>query len=943
MPELPTGTVTLLFTDIEGSTRLLEELKPERYADALERHRDLLRRAFSERGGYEVDYEGDSFFVSFQSAANAVDAALAAQRALAVEDWPAGYPLRARMGLHTGEPLAVPPKYVGLDVHRAARIMAAGHGDQVLLSGRTASLAEEALPRGCDLRDLGEHRLKDLSGKQRLYQLVAEGLRSEFPPLRTLELRANNLPVQPNRLIGRSQEIRELTDLLRGPETRLVTLTGPGGTGKTRVALEAAAELIDDFADGVFVAFLASVRDPDLVLQVVAQTLGLRQRTGEQLVQTLAAYLGERQILLLLDNFEHLLECAGETAELLATSPRLKMLITSREPLRLAAERVFEVPPLTAPHARLATAAEALEHDSVILFVERAAAATGRFRLDDEDAAAVADICARLDGLPLAIELAAARARSLSPRAFQRRLSERLTLLTGGARDLDERQRTLRATIGWSYDLLTEEERTLFANLAVFVGGCRLEAAEAVCDPDGVLGKGLFDATSSLVEKSLLHRRDDPDGEPRFWMLETIREYAQDQLRARGDETTLRLAHAHYFLDLAERGEIELRGKDQLAWLDRLESEYGNIREVLRWALASSPELALRMTGALYLFWEIRGHWNEGIRWSKESLERVDDPPRGARARALFSAAFVSLVAGEYEDGIALLEKALPLFEQSRDTESVAHAFNELAWLNLFMGERVRALEWGEKARALAREIVDPWLTGQALLVLGAVCTDVREDSPRQIEEALKKASAHYAEAIELFEQVGDEIHSGRARTNLGWIALLREEYGQARHLFEDARDVGIRMGDDFSAGNNLSNLALAALLDGTPDEAEAFACAFLERFLERGDKRIAAEALCTLAGVAAAMGSPARSARLWGGAEALLESIHSVFSSLEMRIHERLVAKVREESEEEFDGARAAGRAMAVTEIVTYALTGLTQGEREAQPALAADAGQPR
>jgi class 3 adenylate cyclase len=348
MAELPTGTVTLLFTDIEGSTKLLEELGRERYAEALARHRDLLRQAFSERGGYEVDYEGDAFFVSFASADAAVSAAVSGQRALDAEQWPDGYPLRVRMGAHTGEPLAVPPKYIGLDVHRTARIMAAGHGGQVLLSERTADLVEDELPAEMALRDLGEHRLKDLSRPQRLFQLVIEGLPSEFPPLKTFGNRATNLPAQPNRLIGRTEELAAITGLLRNRQTRLLTLTGPGGTGKTRLALHSGAELVDTFADGVFVVLLAPVRDPELVLSTIAQTLGLRERAGETVEEALASYLTKRNVLLLLDNLEHLLDAAPAASKLLESAPNLSLLVTSREPLRLAAERLFEVQPLSA-------------------------------------------------------------------------------------------------------------------------------------------------------------------------------------------------------------------------------------------------------------------------------------------------------------------------------------------------------------------------------------------------------------------------------------------------------------------------------------------------------------------------------------------------------------------------------------------------------------------
>jgi predicted ATPase/class 3 adenylate cyclase len=908
MAELPTGTVTLLFTDIEGSTKLLEELGRQRYAEALSRHRDLLRGAFSEREGYEVDHEGDAFFVAFASAAAAVGAAAAAQRALASENWPEGRAVQVRMGVHTGEPLLVPPKYVGLDVHRAARIMAAGHGGQVLVSERTAGLVEEA-PEAFSLRDLGEHRLKDLSGAQRLYQLVIEGAESEFPPLRTLGNRATNLPVQPNRLVGRTEELASVTALLLKPETHLLTLTGPGGTGKTRVALQAAAELVDEFADGVFVVFLGSIRDPDLIFALIAQALGLRQRADKTPAELLADYLQQREVLLVLDNLEHLLEGAAATVALMAGLPRVTVLATSREPLNVSAERVFEIPPLATPEADPATAAEALKHDSVVLFVERATATHASFELTDNDAAAVADVCTRLDGLPLAIELAAARIRALSPQALQRRLGERLALLTGGTRDAEERQRTLRATIEWSYELLAESERTLFVRLAVFVGGCRQDAAGAVFDLDESSTE-LLDGLSSLVQKSLLRRRDDPDGEPRFWMLETIREYARDRLDATGDSEVLGRAHAEYFLRLAEQGDREVRGREQVAWLDRLESEHDNIRGALRWSLACAPELALRLTGALSLFWEIKGHWNEGIRWAKDALAVGKGSEPGEYAKGLFGAGFLAPLESNYAEGIAL-----------GDLRRQAHTSNELAWLHLSLGDNERARELGEIARTLLIEVDDKWLSAQASMLLGATFTDVPETSSSAFEDSLAHGESLNLEALALLQEVGDEIHAARVRANLGWVALLREDYVQARSLLEQSRSVATQIGDDYLVWNSLGNLGLVSLFEGKTDQAAECACLTLERFLEPGDKRAAVEALCTLAGVAALTGSTSQAGRLWGAAEALRQSIQLVPSSPELRIYDRYVLEARAEAQQEFDAARDEGQAMTASEAVVYAL----------------------
>jgi predicted ATPase/class 3 adenylate cyclase len=808
--DYPTGTVTLLFTDIEGSTKLLELLGRERYAETLARHRNILRSAFREHGGYEVDYEGDAFFVSFASAPAAVAAAAGAQRALSAEAWPEGSAVRVRMGIHTGEPLAVPPKYVGIDVHRAARIMSAGHGEQVLVSERTARLVEEALPDGLSLRDLGEHRLKDLSSSQRLYQLVLVGLPTEFPPLKTLGNRATNLPAQPNRLIGRNEELVAIADLLRRRETRLLTLTGPGGMGKTRVALHAAAELVDEFPD-VFVVFLASVRDPDLVLSAIALTLGLREQAGETLEQTLNNYLKEREVLLLLDNFEHLLQAAGVASKLLASAPTLSLLVTSREPLRVAGERLFEVPPLSAPDSVLPTAAEALRHDSVALFVERASAAQVGFELTDDNAPAVADICARLDGLPLALELAAARIRSLSPQALQRRLGERLTLLTAGARDADERQRTLRATIQWSHDLLNEHERTLFTRIAVFVGGCRPESAQVVCDPDGELGVDILEGLSSLVEKSLLRQRDDPDGEPRFWMLETIREYALERLQQGGGAVELERRHGRCFLEFAERARPELSGHRAPEWFERLDSDHDNLRAALDRALVRrETETALRVCGAIWPFWLVRGYAPEGRRRLEQGLSRAADADPELRVEPLRGAAVLGAFHGDAEGATTRARELLALSEAYDLRRGAVIATQLLANFAQDARDFTEARRLYDRAIPLAREFGDRGLLSLLLNSLGDLL----------LQEGDFPGGAAMAErSLEIGRSDGDVQRITDALINLGFAAIGLGDPQRARALFLEGLEVARRLGDRQALLYGLLGFSVA-IADEDPGEA---------------------------------------------------------------------------------------------------------------------------
>src|SRR5438552_6842955 len=571
---LPRGTLTFVFTDIEGSTKLLNALGTDRYHEVLEAHTDALRKAFAK--GHEVRIEVDALFVVFATAQDAIEAAAAGQRALGTTTFPRGAVVRVRMGMHTGEGTPASEKagadYVGIDVHRAARIAAVAHGGQVLASGATTMLAGSDLPPGVALRDLGEHRLKDLAQPEHIYQLVIDGCPSEFPPLRTLDRTPNNLPLQTTTFIGREKELKDGLRLLDG--TRLLTLTGPGGTGKTRLSLQLAAEVGDQFADGAFWVPLAPISDAELVPSTIAHSLGVQVSGSELPIDRLTEHLRDKKLLLVLDNFEQILPAASTIATLLGAAPGLKVVTSSRAPLRLSGEQEFPIPPLDLPDPERLPSLEVLaQSDAVKLFIDRARAVKPDFMVTAENAAAVAEIVFRLDGLPLAIELAAARVKLLTPQAMLPRLKQGLDLLTSTSRDRTDRQRTLRGAIAWSYDLLDDGLKRLFARSAVFVSGARLEELEVVCGPATEIGRDVLDGVSELVDQSLM-RQSDTEGEPRFRMLVTIRDFALEKLDSSGEHDELRRHHCDAYLGFIERAAPQLQGKEQKRWLDLVELEH---------------------------------------------------------------------------------------------------------------------------------------------------------------------------------------------------------------------------------------------------------------------------------------------------------------------------------------------------------------------------------
>jgi predicted ATPase/class 3 adenylate cyclase/DNA-binding CsgD family transcriptional regulator len=972
MRNLPTSTITLLFTDIEGSTRLLTRLG-ERYAGVLAEYRHLLRGVFEHWHGHEVDTQGDAFFVVFARATDAVTAAIAAQRALAAHAWPEGIEVRVRMGLHTGEPSLVAEGYTGMDVHQAARIMSAGHGGQVLLSQTTRELVQHSLPDDVALRDMGEHRLKDLQRPGHLYQLVIAGLPSDFPPLKTLIIHPNNLPIQPTPFIGREKEVTAAGQLLRREDVRLVTLTGPGGTGKTRLALQVAEELNDLFADGIYFMDLAPVSVWAMVIATITQTLSIREVGGQPLLERLKDELQRKQMLLLLDNFEQVISAAVHVADLLAACPQLKVIVTSREVLHVRAEHEFPVPPLAVPDPNRLPDLTTLSHnEAVALFLQQAQAVKPNFQLTDANAGAVASLCARLDGLPLAIELAAARMKLFSPQALLARLGQSLSILTSASRDMPARQQTLRNTIAWSYNLLDEEEKRLFRQLSVFVGGCTIEAIEALCASPGSESEPILDGVASLVDKSLLQGVEQRAGEePRFVMLETIREYALESLKSHGETEAVRRAHAAYFLALAEEAEQGMAGPQQAVLLERLEQEHDNLRAAMQWSTSHAEEekaMALRLGGALSSFWFVRAYFSEGRDFLERALSRSGEVAAPIRAKALYAASRLYEDLDSLDRAEELCEQSLALYREIADTMGIASCLHLLADIAWGQGNLAAARALAEESLMLFRELDDRRSVAYLLYHLGSLAVEQGEyargrslltesltinrelGDTRNIANSLftlallsrlsggDLAQAHTLldESFALFREIGDKENIANCLYLWGVLALDEGDTASARSLNEQALALFQEM--NLQPGTALSLYALAGMATVERDYARSQALyeQGVEVARESGDNRTITSGLEGLAAAVAAQGKPAWAAQIWGAAEALRKAIGTPLPPVDRVPYHRAVAAAQTQlGEQAFATAWAEGRTMSPEQVL--AAQGLpTPGERSSSPTTA-------
>ena len=841
--------MTFLFTDIEGSTALWESNR-QAMAATVARHIDVLGQAITAHGGVHFKTVGDAVQAAFPTAPAALAAALTGQRAILAEAWPTGEALRVRMALHAGE--AEPDShgdYLAPALNRLSRLLTVGHGGQILLTQAVQQLVRDAVPEGSSLHSHGEHGLRGLREAERIFQLLHPDLPQTFPPLKTLEGGPSKLPRQPTRFLGREREVAEIVNLLQQPGVQLLTLTGPGGTGKTRLALQAASELVDGFADGVYFVPLAPLADPSLMPSVVAGVLDIQETRGRSPAEAIQDRLRNRRVLLLLDNFEHLLAATPAIGEWLRTCTGLQILATSRSPLHLQAEREYPVPPLGLPRRKPPPAPEQLsQYEAVQLFISRAQAVRPGFVVDNASAPAIAEICWRLDGLPLAIELAAARVRLLAPEALLARLEHRLSMLTGGARDLPARQRTLRDAIAWSHDLLDVDDRTLFSRLSIFAGSFTLDTAEAVTNSDGTLD--VFSGVERLCEHSLLRQDEGTAGEPRFAMLETVREFAAEQLVATGEQVSIQTAHAQCFLELVEMALPHLSGPEERRWLARLAAEQDNLRAALASVAESEPERAARFVTAMTRYWSNRGELAEARDWAERALVSANLVSPAWRAELLLATSTITFQQSDFHAALAFATQALDLFREIDGQKGISHSLKMLSAVAFVQGNLDHARVLAEESLFAARGLGDPDTIANALVMLADI-PPTGEHDPHP--------GVLFREALRLSRATGNQRAIGFALSRLGYLAELQADLDQAESLYQESLAIHRNLGHRRHLPLPLAGLARVAQARGDLDTAEALHLEAVELARAVGDRQSLAASLEMLASVILARGEPAR------------------------------------------------------------------------------------
>ena len=913
----PSGTVTLLFTDIEGSIRLWEADR-EAMAAASARHNRIVREQIEAAGGHVFKTVGEVFRAVFADPTAALASAVAVQRAVDTEPWPPGSPIRVRVALHSGACVERDGDYLGPVANRVARLLAVGHGDQVLVSGATQELLADRVHDGIGLRDLGEHRLKDLGRAERVFQVTGPGLAGGFSPLRSLDDPAlrHNLPSQATSFVGRAAELAELRSLVSGG-SRLITIVGPGGIGKSRLALQVAADALDGAGDGAWLVELAPVADPELVARTVAAVLGVHEEPGRPMLDTLVDTVGDRYLLVILDNAEHVLGAAAKLADAVMRScPRACLLVTSREPLGTSGEHVFRVPSLPVPPADLAAPGPLAGFESVQLFAEHAAMHRQGFALDDANAAAVASVCVRLDGIPLALELAAARLGSLSVPEVSSRLDQRFRLLTGGSRTALPRHQTLRALIDWSYDLLNSEEQFVLDRLSVFAGGWTLEAAEAVTSAGDSGEWQVLDRLAALVDKSLV-LAEEIQGSTRYRLLETVRHYAAERLALRAgselDET--RAAHRDHYLALVETADTHLRGPDEAVWLDRLEAEFDNIRAALAFSLADpdSAEPGLRLAAGLRWFCIMRGHGGEVLESLDALLERPDARmPTLTRARALNVNCHLLDHFGDDSTVPSMAGEAIRVARGLADDAVTADALSQLCWFRFQHGDLPAALAHIGEAAALARTTGDPRLLVD-ILGRRAVLEGQAGD--------LGAAFAYQEETVTLSRAAGDNFRLASTLANLGIDEHAAGELAAAQAHLQEASTLAGSLGYQTLSPALQQNLGFGYLIDADPRNARRHFIDSLDTARISGVTAYVHAALLGLALAAGADDDPTVAATLHGVADKHYEQAGRAFEASEVGLRDRDHARLRVAlGDAAFEAAYRHGRTLSQADAIALA-----------------------
>jgi len=940
----PGGEVTFLFTDIEGSTKLAQNFA-ESLPHSLEIHHSILKGAIESNGGFVFEIIGDAFCAAFENAADAVLASQKAQLDLNSQKWKDAV-IKVRMGIHRGNAEWNGKRYMGyITLARTQRVMSAAYGGQVLISVDAFNQLSGVEDKGISFRDLGERRLKDLIQPVKIFQLISKDLPSDFPPLNTLDARPNNLPVQLTSFIGRKSEIEKVKELL--VNTRLITLSGPGGAGKTRLALQVAADVIDDFANGVWFVELAPLIDPLEIPQEILKELGIKEESKKSLDETLIANLREKEILIVLDNCEHLIEaCAVLTERLLKSCPKLKIIATSREAMKCSGEQIHQVLSLETPNPKDELSAERLaQYESVRLFIERALIVNPKFRVNNENAPAIAGICSQLDGIPLAIELAAARIKTLSAEKIYERLNNSFSLLTGGKRTALPRQQTLRALIDWSYDLLTDNEKILWRRLSVFNDGWTLESAEEICPDIKINPEEVFDLLGALVEKSILIFDEENQ---RYGILQTLKRYGEEKLKESDDEKIMFSHHLFHYMELAETAEVSLEGPDAQTWLDRLEKENGNLESAIEWAVKNGEhEQAFRLTGSLGIFWDIRGYFSVGMRLFDNVLDSPGEVSKPVKAKTLSRAAAIALNLGDYRKALKLYEDSFSLYHELNDKAGIASSLRNMGIVSYEQGDYEKARKLLEEHLSLCTAGSDKKSTARTLNYLGNITYDqgdylqarkyhersleLREESgnKRGIASSLnnlgnvaynlgefESSQKLYEQSLEIKREIGDKKGISTSLHNLGILMSFKADYKQAQAFFEESLELERSIGDKTGIAETLYELGNVEYKQEDFKQAQKFYTESLRLRQDIGNKLGIVYCIMSLAYIEGVKGSSKQAARLLGFVDEALRSMNTVFEKAELMQYEQAVRILNEKlSDEEISMFREEGKKLTIEE----------------------------